>query len=65
MARKSVKKQARKAAPAKAERSSRGRVVTYRISEAELQLIQKAADREPLARFSRRAVLDAAAKAKK
>ncbi len=65
MPRKSVRKQGKKAVPAKAERSSRGRPVTYRISEAELQLIQKAADREPLARFSRRAALDAAAKAKK
>ena len=60
MARKSVRK--KKAAPAtkKTARVARRQVVTFRLSDQEAALIAKAADREPLARYSRRAVLAAA-----
>ena len=44
----------------------RDRVITFRLSEEEAALIQKTADRVPLARYSRDAVLTrAAADAKK
>jgi hypothetical protein len=53
----------KKAAPAaeKPERVQRDRVITFRISEEEASLIAKAADRVPLARYSRDAVLAKAA----
>ena len=59
MARKSVRKSAKKVtSPQKSgERQPRARVITFRISDAEVALIQKAADRVPLARYSRDAVL--------
>ena len=61
MARRSVTTKARKvpkkAVPAKEERVSRDRVITFRISAQEASLIAKAADRAPLARYSRDAVL--------
>jgi hypothetical protein len=60
MARKSVKSStSKKAAPAAdaPERVARDRVITFRISAAEASLIAKAADRVPLARYSRDAVL--------
>ena len=64
MARKSVTRRSRrvakKAVPAKAERVSRDKVITFRISAEEATFIQKAADRVPLARYSRDAVLAAA-----
>ena len=44
-----------------AERVSRDRVITFRISTKEAALIQRAADRCPLARYSRDAVLAKAA----
>ncbi len=58
MARKSVRKST-KAAKAKASAQSepRTRVITFRINDAEAGLIQRAADRVPLARYSRDAVL--------
>ncbi len=68
MARKSPKKATtKKAAPAKtAQEQPRDRVITFRISAQEATLIAKAADRVPLARYSRDAVLArAAADAKK
>ena len=72
MARKSVTRRSRrvakKAVPAKAERVSRDKVITFRISTQEAALIAKSADRVPLARYSRDAVLARAAtevKAKK
>ena len=57
MASRSVSK--KKASPAvkTAERVSRKRVITFRLSDDEAALIAKAANREPLARYSRRAVL--------
>ena len=60
---KATKKAAGKAAqaPKKPRRVSRDRVMTFRISEEEAALIAKAADRIPLARFSRDAVLAKAA----
>ena len=67
MGRKSVtsrgKKAGRKAASAKPkeERVSRARVITFRLSDKEVALIQKAADRIPLARYSRDAVMAKAA----
>ncbi len=64
MARKSTKQASRKkATPAKARAAqiARDRVITFRISAAEATLIQKAADRVPLARYSRDAVLARAA----
>ena len=59
MARKSKKARRKQAAPAspKAEPVARDRVITFRISSDEATLIQKAADRVPLARYSRDAVL--------
>ena len=59
MARKSVRKSAKKAtSPQKSgQQQPRARVITFRISDAEVTLIQKAADRVPLARYSRDAVL--------
>ena len=58
MARKSVR-MSTKATKAKrtAEREPRAKVITFRISDAESTLIQKAADRVPLARYSRDAAL--------
>ena len=64
MARKSTKKTTKKkAAPAKAQAKqvARDRVITFRISAEEASRIAKAADRVPLARFSRDAVLAKAA----
>ena len=64
MARKSVKPSpTKKPAPAaeKAERVPRDSVITFRISADEASLIAKAADRVPLARYSRDAVLAKAA----
>ena len=55
MARKSVRKAAKATASAQAQ--PRARVITFRISDAEAALIVKAADRVPLARYSRDAVL--------
>ncbi len=60
MARKSVRKKKGLPAATKAERVSRKQVITFRILAEEAALIAKAADREPLARYSRRAVLAAA-----
>ncbi len=58
MARKSVRKGTKAAkAAASAQSEPRARVITFRISEAEATLIQQAADRVPLARYSRDAVL--------
>jgi len=61
MARKKVQSTSttKKAAPAaeKAERVQRDQVITFRISAEESALIAKAADRVPLARYSRDAVL--------
>jgi len=71
MARKSVKSSpTKKAAPAAEapERVQRDRVITFRLSSQEAELIGKAADRVPLARYSRDAVLaraEAEVKAKK
>ena len=59
MARKSVTKK-KPATAAKAGAASRKQVITFRLSSDEAALIAKAADREPLARYSRRAVLAAA-----
>ena len=61
--RKTTKKAAKKAtlAPKQAERVGRERVITFRISAEEAAVIQKAADRVPLARYSRDAVLARAA----
>ena len=56
MARKPVRKQKGGPATPKA-RVSRDKVVTFRISAEEADLIAKAADRVPLARYSRDAVL--------
>ncbi len=53
-----------KSAP-KAARAARDRVITFRLSADEASLIARAADREPLARYSRRAVLAAAEAASK
>ena len=64
MTRKSVsKKKAR--TEAKPVATSREQVITFRLSSDEVALIAKAADREPLARYSRRAVLAAAKAASK
>ena len=60
MARKSVKSSpTKKAVPQaeKPERVQRDRVITFRISAEEASLIAKSADRVPLARYSRDAVL--------
>ena len=58
MTRKSVRKSMRAAKAAASGKSApRSRVITFRITEAEAALIQKAADRVPLARYSRDAVL--------
>ena len=58
MARKSVRKSTKAAkAPASAQPQPRTRVITFRISDGEVGLIQRAADRVPLARYSRDAVL--------
>ena len=59
--------QRRKAAPVaeKADRVTRHRVITFRLSQEEADLIATAADREPVARFSRRAVLARAQQAVK
>ena len=59
MARKSFSKKKATVA-AKADAASRKQVITFRLSSDEAALIAKAADREPLARYSRRAVLAAA-----
>ena len=64
MARKSVSKK-KKTTAAKAGAASRKRVITFRLSADEATLIAKAADREPMARYSRRAVLAAAEAAPK
>jgi len=62
MAAKTTKKTStKKAAPAEAERVPREKVITFRISGDEAALIAKAADRVPLARYSRDAVLAKAA----
>ena len=65
MARKSVtsSRSKTKATPARkrADRVSRDRVITFRISEEEATLIAKASDRIPLARYSRDTVLARAA----
>ena len=63
MTRKSVSKKAR--TEAKPVATSREQVITFRLSSDEVALIAKAADREPLARYSRRAVLAAAKAASK
>ncbi len=63
MARKSVSKKKKTAAKARA--ATRKQVITFRLSSDEAALIAKAADREPLARYSRRAVLAAAKAASK
>ncbi len=57
MARKSVSK--KKVTPAEKTdaRVSRKQVITFRISDEEAAVIGKAADRVPLARYSRDAVL--------
>ena len=58
MARKSVRKSTKAAKTAASHQPARrGRVITFRISDAEAALIRKAADRVPLARYSRDAVL--------
>ena len=59
MTRKSVRNSAKKAtSPQKpGRRQPRARVITFRISDDEVTLIQQAADRVPLARYSRDAVL--------
>ena len=58
MARKSVRKSTKAAkATASAQPEPRAQVITFRISDAEAALIQSAADRVPLARYSRDAVL--------
>ena len=54
-ARKKVQK--KKAQPAQKTTAARDRVITFRLSAEEASLIAKAAHREPLARYSRRAVL--------
>ncbi len=64
MARKSVSRKKATTA-AKAGVASRTQVITFRLSSDEAALIAKAADREPLARYSRRAVLAAAEAASK
>ncbi len=64
MTRKSVSKK-KKTTAAKAGAASRKRVITFRLSADEATLIAKAADREPVARYSRRAVLAAAEAAPK
>ena len=65
MARKTTKKsgRGRRTAPKadKVDRVSRDRVITFRLSEEEAALIAKAADRVPLARYSRDAILAKAA----
>ena len=63
MARKTVTKKA--AVAAKVGPGSRKQVITFRLSSEEAALIAKAADREPLARYSRRAVLAVAETASK
>ncbi len=69
MAQKSSKKSTSKTArraQVKPQQVARDRVITFRISAEEAGLIRKAADRVPLARYSRDAVLaSAAADAKK
>jgi hypothetical protein len=60
MSRKKVQSTSTKKAATAAERPqriARGEVVTFRISAEEKALIEKAADRIPLARYSRDAVL--------
>jgi len=64
------KVQRKKAQPARktaksAPKAARDRVITFRLSADEASLIARAADREPLARYSRRAVLAAAEAASK
>jgi hypothetical protein len=65
MARKKVQSTSttKKAAPAaeKPERVQRDQVITFRLSKEEAAMIAKAADRVPLARYSRDAVLSKAA----
>ena len=48
-----------------AKQAARDRVVTFRVSADEAALIAKAADRAPLARYSREAVLARAQQAAK
>ena len=62
-ARKTPKSAPKKVAPikARADQASRDRVITFRLSGDEAALIAKAADRIPLARYSRDAVLAKAA----
>lgn len=49
-----------KSAPQAAESAPRHAVITFRISAEEAALIKKAADRIPLARYSRDAILSRA-----
>ncbi len=66
MSRTARKKVQKKAKPApKAAKPARDRVITFRLSADEAALIAKAADRAPLARFSRDAVLARAQQAVK
>ena len=65
MARKSVRKKKAASAGPNVERVRRDQVITFRISDDEAALIAKAADRAPLARFSRDAVLARAQQAVK
>ena len=59
MVQKTAKKVTKQAVPAaeKPERVQRDQVITFRLSKDEAALIAKAADRIPLARYSRDAVL--------
>ena len=69
MSRSSSRKVQKKANPvANSSPPARDKVITFRISAQEAAVIQRAADREPVARYSRRAVLacaEAEAKGKK
>ena len=57
MSRSTRKKVQKRAGAGKVSRPARDQVITFRISVEEAALIAKAADRAPLARFSRDAVL--------
>ena len=68
MARKSVRKKIAATGAKTAERLRRDQVITFRVSSDEAAMIARAADRVPLARYSRDAVLTRAredAKARK
>ncbi len=65
MARKSVRKKKAASAGRNVERAMRDQVITFRLSADEAALIAKAADRAPLARYSRDAVLACAQQAAK